>query len=114
MSQRKYEPEFKKETVRLIVDKGRSAGSVAKDLGISPDTVYGWVKQFKEEQVKRKRGRPAQDAAPQFETFYHVEAKLGTVNEQEVSRLKEIASIRPFQCKLFFPSSGVCGNLLQI
>ena len=44
MSQRKYEPEFKKETVRLIVDKGRSAGSVAKDLGISPDTVYGWVK----------------------------------------------------------------------
>src|SRR5665647_1010231 len=50
MNQRKYDPEFKKETVRLVVEKGRTAGSVAKDLGISKDTVYGWVKQFKQHQ----------------------------------------------------------------
>ncbi|MDD2620001.1 MAG: transposase [Syntrophomonadaceae bacterium] len=34
MNQRKYDPEFKKETVRLVIEKGRTAGSVAKDLGI--------------------------------------------------------------------------------
>lgn len=45
-----------------------------------------------QEQFKRKRGRPAKDDVPQLETFYHVEAKLSAINEQELNRQKEIAS----------------------
>lgn len=46
----------------------------------------------KSEQVKRKRGRPAKNELVQTETFYHVEAKLTSLNEQEITRLKEMAS----------------------
>jgi transposase len=46
----------------------------------------------KNEQAKRKRGRPAKNELVQTETFYHVDAKLSSLNEQEVARLKEMAS----------------------
>ncbi len=45
-----------------------------------------------QEQVKRKRGRPAKDDIPQTETFYRVGAQIASVNDHEISRIKEIAS----------------------
>ncbi len=39
---KKYTKEFKLEAVRLVVEKGRSASSVARDLGINESLLYQW------------------------------------------------------------------------
>lgn len=38
--------EFKKETVRLIIQSERSVRQVAEELGLNYWTVKGWIKQF--------------------------------------------------------------------
>jgi transposase len=41
---RKFTDEFKSETVKLIRESGRSAGSVAKELDLTETAVRNWVK----------------------------------------------------------------------
>ena len=38
--------EFKRETVRLIIQGGRKVKQVAEELGINYWTVKGWIKQY--------------------------------------------------------------------
>ena len=44
-----FPKEFKLEAVRLVVERGMSAAQVARDLGINPEYVYRWKKEFKED-----------------------------------------------------------------
>ena len=49
MSQRKaYSPEFKDEAVREVIEKSRSIADVARDLGLHHQTLYNWVKAFRD------------------------------------------------------------------
>jgi transposase len=43
---RVYDPEFKKEAVRLFLKKEKSAAEIANDLGISPWALYQWKDQY--------------------------------------------------------------------
>ncbi len=43
---RKYDRQFKIETVRLVVGEGRKAAEVARDLGIHVNLIYLWKKQL--------------------------------------------------------------------
>lgn len=43
---RQYDKEFKLEAVRLVVEGGRKAAEVARSLGIRPNDLYRWKKQF--------------------------------------------------------------------
>ena len=42
-----YPPEFRAEAVRLYRDSGQSLAAVAKDLGVSLETLRNWVNQAK-------------------------------------------------------------------
>jgi transposase len=44
---RKFEPDFKAEAVRLVLEDGRSINGVAKELGLYPATLGDWVRQAK-------------------------------------------------------------------
>ena len=44
--QRKYDPEFKQEVLRLVAEGG-SISQVAQDLGITVDLIYAWRKREK-------------------------------------------------------------------
>ena len=39
----RYDDEFKADAIRLVKENGRSAASVAKDLGINPQTLRNWL-----------------------------------------------------------------------
>lgn len=40
-----YPPEFREEAVRLVLISGRSPGEIAKDLGVSYESLRKWIKQ---------------------------------------------------------------------
>lgn len=49
MSQKHYEPEFKKKIIRLRLEEGRTIPSICKEYGLARSTVSTWCKQFTEE-----------------------------------------------------------------
>ncbi len=49
--QRTYDPEFKRDAVRLVVESGRSCTDVAEALGIPVGTLYTWVESYKKHRV---------------------------------------------------------------
>jgi len=46
---RNFDREFKLEAVRLIVDGGHKVSEVARNLGISQNTLSNWKRQFLED-----------------------------------------------------------------
>ncbi len=50
----KYTPEYREETARFVIESGRSATSVAEDIGIDKNTVCSWVREY-----RKKAGLPS-------------------------------------------------------
>ena len=46
-----FPKEFKLEAVRLVIERGMSAAQVARDLGINPECIYRWKKEFREDRL---------------------------------------------------------------
>ncbi|EGL81409.1 transposase IS3/IS911 family protein [Caldalkalibacillus thermarum TA2.A1] len=46
-TQRHYDLEYKRQTVEYILEERKSVAQVARELDISPNTLYGWLKQYK-------------------------------------------------------------------
>jgi len=44
-NRRKYDPEFKRNAVRLTDEPGRTIQEVAENLGINSDLIYRWRRQ---------------------------------------------------------------------
>jgi transposase len=74
---RAFTPEFKAETVRLVVDGGKGIGEVARDLDLTESALRLWVRQA---QVDRGRGKPGE---------------LTTAEREELQRLRrEVKELR--------------------
>lgn len=46
---KQYDTDFKLNTVKLVLEEGKSASQVARDLGISVKTLYSWLGQYKDD-----------------------------------------------------------------
>ncbi|MER6076549.1 transposase [Streptomyces sp. NPDC001817] len=44
---KRYTPEFRRDAVELVRSSGRNVTEVARELGVSPEGLRGWVKQAK-------------------------------------------------------------------
>ena len=53
---RSFTPEFKDEVVALVRQRGRSVGSVARDLDLTETAVREWVRQAERDDGKRADG----------------------------------------------------------
>jgi transposase len=74
---RSFTPEFKAETVRLVLDGGRSIAEVARDLDLTESALRQWVHQAK---VDRGQGKPGE---------------LTTAEREELQRLRrEVKDLR--------------------
>lgn len=45
----KYDQEFKLHEVQLALESGKATTQVARELGISQKTLYGWISKYKED-----------------------------------------------------------------
>ena len=68
VSRRKsFTRDFKIETVKLVTDSDMNVSQVAEDLGIHPNTLYRWVRQFGEDPGEAFPGKGKQASeAEQF------------------------------------------------
>jgi transposase-like protein len=74
---RAFTPEFKAETVRLVVEGGRSIPEVARDLDLTESALRMWVRQA---EVEQGRGKPG---------------ALTTAEREELQRLRrEVKDLR--------------------
>jgi transposase len=46
---KKYDKEFKLQTVRLIQEEGKSVAQVAREMGLHENTLYRWIAEFKQD-----------------------------------------------------------------
>ncbi len=53
---RKYTDEFKAETVRLVLDEGKSVSAVARDLELTESSLRNWVAQALADRTHGKTG----------------------------------------------------------
>ena len=58
---KRYEPEFKKKMVRLVLEEGRTIASVNKEYGLGEGTVRSWIRQFEEECEKNPETKDTKD-----------------------------------------------------
>ncbi len=50
MHNRKYDPDFKREAVRLVVEENLSVREVERNLGITYGVLKGWVQKHRDHQ----------------------------------------------------------------
>ncbi len=53
---RKFTDEFKAGVVRLVLDEGKTAGAVARELDLTDSAVRAWVSQAQADRTKGKTG----------------------------------------------------------
>ena len=62
---RKFDRDFKLETIRLITEQGRSVSDVADEIGVHVNTVYKWLHQYAQDPEQAFPGngnlKPEQD-----------------------------------------------------
>jgi transposase len=55
-TRRKFTDEFKTGVVRLVLDEGKTAGAVARELDLTESAVRAWVAQAQADRTKGKTG----------------------------------------------------------
>jgi len=76
MSNRQYTDEFKAEAAKQVIEHGRSARDVATRLGVSIDSLYGWVRE-------RRKAPAMRDAdVSQAAEVRRLQAELRRVTEE--------------------------------
>jgi transposase len=75
-----YTAEFKVSAVKLAVESGRPMSQTAKELGLSKDTLYGWVRQS---QGTRPSGpEPAVNAEHLYEELKRLRRENAILREE--------------------------------
>lgn len=88
---RQYTPEFKRESVDLLLHSNKSAPELADDLGIRPDLLNRWKREHLADQENSFPGT-GHLKDPEEERFRALERELRSVKEER-DILKKVVSI---------------------
>jgi len=53
---RRFDDDFKAQAVRLVLDEGKSVGSVARDLDLTETALRAWVNRARADRTRGKTG----------------------------------------------------------
>ncbi|MEK2479445.1 transposase [Streptomyces noursei] len=71
---KRYTAEFKRDAVALVDSSGRTVTEVARELGVSPESLRSWYRQAK---IDRGQGQPGE---------------LTSAEREELTRLRKLAA----------------------
>jgi transposase len=86
-SQPPYPPEFRREAVQLVRTSGRSRNAIARDLGISTETLRQWIKQADIDTGVRHDGLTTEET----EEVRRLRREIKTLREEREILLKAAA-----------------------
>ncbi|MEW9809398.1 MAG: transposase [Candidatus Symbiodolus clandestinus] len=87
MSRQQYTPEFKRRTRELLAENGKSILQVAKELGISENTLYGW-----RHTAKTDMGFTPPQSSEQALEIKRLKKKISELEEDKLI-LKKVAAL---------------------
>jgi Transposase. len=87
-NQRQYDPEYKAQAVKLAQEMG-SCKKAADELGISPNTLFGWIKAVKEGRLDVGTGAHTPDNALTLNEELIMLRKKVKEQEKEINRIKK-------------------------
>ena len=87
-NQRHYDPEYKAQAVKLAQEMG-SCKKAADELGISPNTLFGWLKAVKEGYLDVGTGAHTPDNALTLNEELIMLRKKVKEQEKEINRIKK-------------------------
>jgi transposase-like protein len=89
---RKYDPDFKRDAVRLADEPDRTVAEVAESLGISKDILYRWRKEHHTRKGLAFPGHGCEALSPHEQKIRELEKKLKDA-EMERDILKKAMAI---------------------
>ncbi len=85
-----YDAEFKRDSVKLVLEGGRRARDVAEGLGINENVLYRWIKQYREDPKNSFPGNGR--LKPEEEELRKLRKELMDVKEER-DILKKVVNI---------------------
>ena len=80
----KYSPEFKRDAVELVRSTGRPVNQVARELGLSHETLRNWVKR---DRIDRGQGEPGELTTSQLDELRQLRRRVVELEaEREILR----------------------------
>jgi transposase len=80
----KYSPEFRRDAVALVHSTGRPVNQVARELGLSHETLRNWVKR---DRIDRGQGEPGELTTSQLEELRQLRRRVVELEaEREILR----------------------------
>lgn len=92
VQRRKYDSDFKKNAVKLSEEPGRNVQDVAGNLGIAPDLLYRWRREFRSRNEGAFPGQGKEGLTEQERKIRELEKKLKDT-EMERDILKKAMAI---------------------
>jgi len=86
---RRYGREFKEEAVLQVVEQGRTVLEVSKLLGVSDNSIYKWIKAYKEDPVTAFPGKGY--LKPEAEEMRRLRKQLSDMTEERDILKKAVA-----------------------
>ena len=86
---RKYDREFKEGAVRLILESGRTARGVARDLGIHENMLHRWKAEYLEDKEHAFPGKG--HMKPHEEEIFKLKKKIADLEEDRAILKKALA-----------------------
>ena len=85
---RKHSDEFKQEAVRMALESGKPKSTVARELDISTDLLYDWIKKYDQ---ATSRGLTVTELKAEQEELRQLKAQVKNL-QQENAILKKAAA----------------------
>jgi len=78
---RRFTREFKLEALRQVVESRRSQAEVARELGVNPETLYRWTREFRQDPSQSFPGNgKSKDRDKEVEQLQRDNARLRAEN----------------------------------
>lgn len=88
MKRKRFDPDFKKDIVKLYINEERTCPSLAEELGIHENTIYKWIQQYKEDPEQAFPG--SGNLKPDADELRKAQRKIKDL-ENEIAILKQAA-----------------------